>query len=140
MYAKILKGCDSDKKKKKKHQDMEMVEKANPYRNKDGTFASAPGGKGGGSLAGDMGAVKPKISASSVSVGGEDRYAFNNGKKPSGSGNWLFSPNTSIDWSKNPKAGEDYFQAPYGATYGDAKKQAKAWAASKGKRSVNVMS
>lgn len=51
MYAAILKTCDSDKKKKKKHKDMEsgteMVEKANPYHAKDGTFASKPGGSGG---------------------------------------------------------------------------------------------
>lgn len=90
------------------------------------------------SLASDMG--RPKIPASSVSVGGEDAYKYANGKKPSGKGTWLFSTGKSIDFSKNPKAGEDYYQSPYGTSYSDAKKQAKAWAGAKGKRSVNVMS
>lgn len=128
--------------------------KANPYHAKDGTFTSkdkASSGSGSapsmpapskarGSFEVDMGVVKPKISASSVNVGGESAYQFANGKKPSGSGNWLFAPDKSIDWSKNPKAGEDYFQAPYGVTYGDAKRQAKVWAAGKGHRAINVMS
>lgn len=82
-------------------------------------------------------ASKAALPASSVSVAGEDRYAFANGGKPSGAGTWMFSPHKSVDFSKH-KAGEDYFQSPHGTKYSDAKKQAKAWAAQKGHSEVHV--
>lgn len=97
-----------------------------------------------GSLHGDMGGKKPAAkkpapaAASHVTVGGEDAYRFSNGKSPGGRGSWIFSPKKSIDWG-TAKQGEDFYQSPHNTLYSDAKKQAKAWAASKGKSHINVM-
>jgi hypothetical protein len=84
---------------------------------------------------------KPKIAASSVDVQGADRYEYANGKKPGGKGSWIFSPHKSHDFGKHgDKAGEHFFQSNYDTTYGDAKKQAKAWAAEKGHRTIHIQS
>lgn len=50
----------------------------------------------------------------------DDHYRGAHGKKPSGSGNWMFSKHKSHDFSKHPK--EDVFQ--HNGTYSNAKKAA----------------
>lgn len=86
----------------------------------------------------DAGPAKAST-ASAVDVQGEGRYEFANGKKPSGRGSYIFSPHKTHNFSEHgSKAGEHFFQSSGDATYSDAKKQAKAWAASKGHGSLHL--
>lgn len=64
-----------------------------------------------------------------------DRYMRSHGKKASGGGGWMFTHKQQGD-----AEGDDVFKAPSTSrTFTDAAKHAKAWAKSKGHRSVYVM-
>lgn len=88
--------------------------KANPYHDKSGRFTSKDKGATATLGLNDFRAalgMRASIPASRVSVGGEDMYAFTNGKRPSGKGSWMFSPKRSINFDTD-KAGKDFFSVP----------------------------
>lgn len=77
---------------------------------------------------------KPKKMDEAVEVS-HDRYRSSHGKKASGAGAWMFTHKRSGE-----ATGDDTFTAPVSArSFTDAAKHAKAWAKSKGHRTVYVM-
>lgn len=77
---------------------------------------------------------KPKKMVEAVEVN-HDRYRSSHGKKASGPGAWMFTHKRSGE-----AKGDDTFTAPATArSFTDAAKHAKAWAKSKGHRTVYVM-
>lgn len=128
----------------------DQVLKANPYHAEDGKFSTKDNDADGEpSMRGPYLSPKPKaaegqalsvvkpIAASSVRVGGEDRYAFANGNMPKGRGTWMFSPHKSVDFKKH-KQDVDYFQSKSNTMYTEAKAQAKAWAGKNGISDITV--
>lgn len=61
-------------------------------------------------------------------------YEFSHGKKPKGSGGWMFSPHKNPDM----KTQKDDVFSTHGS-YTDAKKKAAAWAKDKGHRTIHAL-
>ena len=66
-------------------------------------------------------------------------YEYSHGRKPRGSaGGWMFGKHKSVNFDKHEE-GKDYVTIKGVHTYGEAKKKAKEWAASKGHRIIHAL-
>ena len=99
-----------------------------------------PTAKYAAQVAGDLKlmAEKAKPTAKPIKVDVDTSSHFRSHlKEPKGRGGWMFSKHPDVDFGIH-KQGEDWISTP-SMTYGEAKKHAKEWAASKGHSRIYVM-